>query len=69
MDIKEIRKLKDEDLEKELGQLRSQLEQVKQDIEVGKEKNVRKTLRIKKNIARILTVLNERKVENESKEK
>ena len=65
MDIKEMRKLKREDLEKELGQLCSQLEQAKQDIETGKEKNVRKTLRIKRNIARIHTVLNEMETKNE----
>ncbi len=65
MNMKEIRKLKKEELFKELGSLESELVRVKNEIRAGKEKNVRKSLRIKKNIARIRTVLNELERNNE----
>ena len=63
--INEIRKLKKEELEKELGSLKAELATAKEEIKSGKEKNVRKGLRTKKNIARIRTVLNELEKENE----
>ena len=61
MNIKEIRDLKTEQLEKELGKFRKELFQANKEIRDGKEKNVRKSLRIKRIIARIQTVLNEKK--------
>jgi ribosomal protein L29 len=60
MKIKEIRDTKTEQLEKELDKFERELLVAKKDIRDGKEKNVRKGLRIKRNIARIQTVLNER---------
>ncbi len=60
MKIKEIKEAKIEDLEKELERLSTELFQAKRDIRDGKEKNVKKSLRIKRIIARIQTVLNER---------
>ncbi len=61
MEIKEIKKLKIEDLEKEIGKLSKEYSKAKKDIRDGKEKDVRKGLRIKRIIARIQTVLNEKK--------
>lgn len=61
MKIKEIRNIKTEQLEKELDKFRKELFEVGKEIRDGKEKNVRKSLRIKRIIARIQTVLNERK--------
>ncbi len=60
MKIKEIRDTKTEQLAKELDKFERELLVAKKDIRDGKEKNVRKGLRIKRNIARIQTVLNER---------
>ncbi|GEM_PF-2910731 len=64
MELKEIRKLKTEDLNKELEKFYKQLVKIKKDIRDGKEKDVRKGLRIKRIIARIQTVLNENKKNN-----
>lgn len=60
MKIKEIKDSKTEELQKELESLSQELFQTKRDIRDGKEKNVKKSLRIKRIIARIQTVLNER---------
>ncbi len=67
MKLEDIRKLNIEDLNTELRSYRAELIQVGKDIRSGKEKNVRKSLRIKRIIARIQTVLNE-KVKNNLKE-
>jgi ribosomal protein L29 len=64
MKINDIRNLKKEELEKELGSLEAELVTAKKEIRYGKEKNVKKNLRIKRNIARIRTVLNELEREN-----
>jgi ribosomal protein L29 len=60
MEIKDMKKMKKEELEKELQKMENELQVVKKDVRSGKEKNVKKSLRIKKNIARIHTVLNEK---------
>ena len=67
MKIEEIKKLKIEDLETELKSFCREFIQVGKDIRSGKEKNVKKSLRIKRIIARIQTVLNE-KIKNNLKE-
>lgn len=61
MEIKEIKKLNIEELEKEIEKFRKELFQARKEIRDGKEKDVRKGLRIKRIIARIQTVLNEKK--------
>jgi len=63
MEIKDIRAMKKEDLQKELAKFQADLLESKKGIRDGKEKNVKKSLRIKRIIARIQTVLNE-KVKN-----
>ncbi len=65
MKIDEIKKMKKEDMEKEITSLKKELLKTKEEIEKGKEKNVRKGLRIKRNIARIHTVLNELERKND----
>jgi ribosomal protein L29 len=67
MKIGEIKKLTIEQLETELAKFRKELVQVGKDVRNGKEKNVKKSLRIKRIIARIQTVLNE-KVKNNLKD-
>ena len=64
MEIKEIKKLNIEELEKEIEKFRKELFQARKEIRDGKEKDVRKGLRIKRIIARIQTVLNENKKNN-----
>ena len=60
MEIKEIRKLNIEQLEKEVEKFSKEFIKVSKNIREGKEKDVRKGLRIKRIIARIQTVLNEK---------
>ena len=60
MKIQEIRKLADEQLEVELKKFQKELGEVSKEIREGKEKDVKKSLRIKRTIARIHTVLNEK---------
>ncbi len=67
MKIGEIKKLTIEQLETELAKFCKELVQVGKDVRNGKEKNVKKSLRIKRIIARIQTVLNE-KVKNNLKD-
>ncbi len=61
MKIKDIKNLKIEQLEEELEKYSKELFQSNKDIREGKEKNVKKSLRIKRIIARIQTVLNEKR--------
>ncbi len=63
MKIKDIKAMKKEDLQKELVRFQTELFEAKKGIRDGKEKDVKKSLRIKRIIARIQTVLNE-KVKN-----
>lgn len=61
MKIKEIRKLKNEDLEKKLSELRLDLAKQRAQIEMGgMVKNPGRIKEIKRSIARILTVRKER---------
>ena len=60
MDVKDLRKKTEEELKKEISQSYLELKNVMEDIRTGKEKNVKKGLKIRKNIARMLTVLNEK---------
>ena len=53
----DLTKMTKEDLGKKIDEERTSLHQVLYDIRLGKEKNVRKGLMIRKNIARMLTVL------------
>ncbi|KKR05649.1 MAG: 50S ribosomal protein L29 [candidate division WS6 bacterium GW2011_GWF2_39_15] len=60
MKADEIRKMSVEDIKKEITSAYMELKNVTDNIRVGKEKNVRKSLNIKRNIARMLTVLKQK---------
>jgi len=61
MKAKELRQKNDNELEKILQEKRKKLYQLRSDLVAGKVKNVREIRMVKKDIARILTILNERK--------
>ncbi|MBU3943019.1 50S ribosomal protein L29 [Patescibacteria group bacterium] len=61
MKIKEITQRSEKDLQKDLIEIREKLRQLKFDLSAGKVNNVREIRSIKKDIAKILTVLNSKK--------
>jgi len=61
MKIKEIRQKSENDLQRDLIEIREKLRQLKFDLSAGKVKNVREIRNIRKDIAKILTVLNNKK--------
>ncbi len=60
MKIKELRQKSKDDLNKILQDNREKVRQIRFDMSSGKVKNVREINKIKKDIARILTILNEK---------
>lgn len=60
MKIKELRQKTKEELQKLLSEQRDKLRLLRFDIALKKAKNVREIRKIKKNIARILTLLNQK---------
>lgn len=54
-----IRKMEEDAIKVELQKLRDQFLQSRNDIRLGKEKDTMKSLKIKRNIARMLTVLSQ----------
>ena len=60
MKITELRKKSKTDIQKILGNNQKKLRQLRFDLATGKVKNVREIRKIKKEIARILTLLKER---------
>lgn len=58
MNIGEINKKSSSDLQKLLAERREKLRQLRFDLAAGKVKNIREIREVKKDIARILTVLN-----------
>jgi large subunit ribosomal protein L29 len=61
MKAKELREKEVKELEKILKEQREKLEKLKIDLSLGKLKNVREIQMTKREIARILTILNEKK--------
>lgn len=61
--INNYNELKIEDLKKELVSLKEEYSTIKKNILKGKEKNVRKSLSIKRNIARIQTALTQKSIQ------
>jgi large subunit ribosomal protein L29 len=57
MNIQEIRRKSNNEVQKTLKELRERLRQLRFDLEAGKVKNIREIRAIKKDIARILTCL------------
>jgi large subunit ribosomal protein L29 len=60
MKVKELRQKLKDDLKKILQDDREKMRQIRFDMSSGKVKNVREINKIKKDIARILTILNEK---------
>lgn len=60
MKIKELRQKSKEGLEKEAKEKRERLRALRFDLAAGKVKNVREIRQIKKDVARILTLLKEK---------
>ncbi|MBW6441675.1 50S ribosomal protein L29 [Patescibacteria group bacterium] len=60
IDILEFRKKTIEDLNKELTKVQKDLQNTVSDVLQGKEKNVRKVGLLKKDVARIKTIINEK---------
>lgn len=61
MKISEIRRKSEQELQKTLGDLKEKLRELKFNLASGKVKNVRNIRRTRKNIAKILTIINEKK--------
>jgi large subunit ribosomal protein L29 len=61
MKIAEIKRKSDRDLQNSLQEAREKLRQLRFDLAAGKVKNIREIREVKKNIAKILTVLNLKK--------
>jgi len=64
MKMKELKNKSDEDLKKDLQAMREKLRNFRFDLEAGKVKDVRGIRQLKKDIARVLTLLNERRLTN-----
>lgn len=64
MNLKELRTKTEIELNKQVKALKKDLESFSSNVLQGKEKNVKKGLFIRKEIARIKTVLNEKGKEN-----
>ena len=60
MKTSEIRKLKKEELEKQIAEQKEEFYKTSDEVQSGKEKDLGKSLKIRRNIARMLTVLNEK---------
>jgi len=60
----EIRKKNKEDIEKNLNELRKNLNELLFKLAANKLKNVREIRNMKKDIARLLTIIKEQKTEN-----
>ncbi len=73
MEIAKIRKMSKEELSKSIIEGYTELKNIGNDLRTGKEKDSTKSLKIKRNIARMLTVLNEgsftKSEESKSKDK
>jgi large subunit ribosomal protein L29 len=57
MEIKELKQLPKEELKRKMEDSREKLRQMRFDLSAGKVKNVREIRQIKKEIARIMTIL------------
>lgn len=60
MKIKELRQKSNDELKKNLGENRELLRSLRFDLAAGKVKNIRQLRTVKKDIAKILTLLNQK---------
>lgn len=61
MKTKELRQKKEKEMKQMLQTLREKSRQLRFDLSAGKVKNVKELREVKKDIAKILTILNEKK--------
>ena len=61
MKMRELLNRSDQDLQKDLQEMREKLRSFRFDLEAGKVKDVRGIRQLKKDIARILTLINQRR--------
>ena len=59
MKVTAIRKMEESSLKSEVAKMYEELNKSREEIRLGKEKDPKKSLKIKRNIARMLTVLHE----------
>lgn len=69
MKVKDILNKKDEILKKDLEDLKKSLQELRFKISIREEKNIKSIKAVKKDIARIETILREREIEKEEQEK
>lgn len=67
MKAKELRAKTKKELQKLLSENRDRLRQLRFELSQGKVKNVREIRRVKRDIARMLTIINEKEKQKESK--
>lgn len=67
LDTKDLRKKSESELQKLLDKTREKLSKVSIEVMQGKTKNTSQAKFLRKDIARIMTILNENKVEKEQK--
>ncbi|MCE7936636.1 50S ribosomal protein L29 [Candidatus Saccharibacteria bacterium CPR2] len=63
--IKDIRKKSLSEIEKQISQNRNKLVSLRQDLYSSQVKNIRQIRQVRKDIARLLTIANEKKLEKE----
>ena len=61
MKVKDIRRKKEPELAKDIKDLRGKLRELRFNLASGKVKNIREIRRVKRDIARILTIIKEEK--------
>ena len=67
-DLAELRTKETKDLSKMLGEKQIELEKIRVNIRVGKEKNLKKASNLRRDISQILTLISEKKIlEEEAK--
>ncbi|MEX0870112.1 MAG: 50S ribosomal protein L29 [Candidatus Spechtbacterales bacterium] len=69
MKIKELRQKSDKELEKMLQDKKARIVELKMNIASGNVKNVKEMRGVKKDIARILTIFEEKKAKSENNDK
>ncbi len=66
MNVKDLRDKSEKELSKLLNELKDKLRELRFQLSVGQLKKIHEVSKVRKDIARILTVLNERKVNKDN---
>jgi ribosomal protein L29 len=67
VNVQELRKKSEEELKEELKKAQSEMGKVVKDVLQKKEKNVKKTGQLRKDIAKLKTLLSEKKILSEAR--